>query len=143
MKIFPSYKFIHKSSNQFSFKDILYMLYSLLPCLASTKTTLNRCFTFTILCCMHKKQDSIHFLFFVVMFSFHKNNIQYMFCFCYLVLHSQKWDSIHVLYFVVLACLRTNNNTSTMLRSCKYKHGNISILFLIPHIKKHKTKKHH
>jgi hypothetical protein len=140
MKIFPSYKFIHKSLNQFSFKDVLYMLYSLLPCLASTRTT----FAFTILCCMHKKKDSIHSLFFVVMFCFHKNNIQYMLCFCYLVLHSQKWDSTHVLHFVVLVCLHTNNNMGTMLRSCKCKHGNISPKKLIPHIKKkQKIKKYH
>ncbi len=39
-----------------------------------------------------------------------------------------------------MACFQTNNIMGKMLRSCKYKHGNISLKNLIPHIRKHKIK---
>ncbi len=95
MKIFPSYKFIHKSLNQFSFKDILYMLYSFSPCLASTRTTLNNVLLlrFYVTCTKNKIQYILCFLLscfasikttfnicfvFVILSYIHKNGIQHM-----------------------------------------------------------------
>ncbi len=52
----------------------------------------------------------------------------------------QKFCTIALNYSRILSLLPTNKNMGTMLRSCKYKHGNISLKKLIPHIRKHKIK---
>jgi hypothetical protein len=153
LKICPSHKFIHKSSKQSSFKNILYMLYFFcchdllsqeqhsinvllsISCPTSTKDKIQY-ILYPLLSCLAPTRTTFNIcLVLVILSCIHKNEIQYMFYFLFSCLTSTI-TTLHM-FCILLSwfastqttlCVQWQDHVSTTLATFYKNHK------FVPHI---------